>query len=73
MVIPFVPTEASEPDTDQRVILNMAVACEDTGSALRAKALFEQIKRRLGPDFEIQSAFWTFAEMEIAEWRAYRS
>jgi hypothetical protein len=51
------------------VVLNVAVACEDLSSGLRAEAFFDKIKRSLGPDFEIQSSFWRFDEIEVPELR----
>ncbi|MCI0536281.1 MAG: hypothetical protein L0Z50_13760 [Verrucomicrobiales bacterium] len=70
MYFPLVPGEKAGSDTEDGVILNVAVACEDSASALRAQALFEQIQWGLPPDFEIQSSFWRFDEMEIPELRA---
>jgi hypothetical protein len=69
MYSPFLSSGTSDSGASDGVVLNIAVACEDLSSGLRAEALFEQIKRGLGSDFEIQSSFWRFDEMEIPELR----
>ena len=69
MYFPFASGEIPDSDSDDALVLTIAVVCEDLASALRAEDLFAQIKRALGSEFQIQITFWRFAEMEILELR----